>query len=229
MNRLLLLGLIGLALLCVLCPYCRVPAIEEDLHGKALPGIDEADLGAKIVSISGRDITLSGAVPSQAVADGIEAGITEIAGVRVVHNQLEIERVLGFLTHYGDITMWGDVPNEACLRTGGSGSPVLFLFLPPVGRRSSQMALAGSGSRRSILGYRSLGGGDSAAFPERGSCRIARLALRPKKNFRSAHCVVECPHSASWRATTMRGAGRVTGGGGYPWQGPRSSSSSDGG
>lgn len=113
MNRMLLLGLLGLAILCVLCPYCRAPAIEGDLQGKALVCVNDAGLDTELLSISGRDVTLAGTVASQTLADQVEACIAAIPGIRVVLNNFEIMGVLGFRTHYGDITLWGAVPSEA--------------------------------------------------------------------------------------------------------------------
>jgi hypothetical protein len=90
MNRLLFLGLLGLALVCVFCLYCRAPAIEEDLRGKALACLDDAGLNSELLTVSGRDATLSGSVASPVLGDGVEACISAIPGIRVVTNRLEI-------------------------------------------------------------------------------------------------------------------------------------------
>jgi OOP family OmpA-OmpF porin len=115
MNRLLFLGLVGLALLCVLCLYCRAPAIEEDLRGQALACVDDSGLDGDLLTVSGRDATLTGSVASPVIGDAVEACIAAIPGIRVVNNRLEISGVgvLGFRTHYGDVTLWGTVPTEA--------------------------------------------------------------------------------------------------------------------
>ena len=90
MNRLLFLGLLGLALVCVFCLYCRAPAIEEDLRGKALACLAEAGLDGELLTVSGRDATLTGSVASPVLGDGVEACIAAIPGIRVVTNRLEI-------------------------------------------------------------------------------------------------------------------------------------------
>lgn len=115
MNRLLFLGLVGLALLCVLCLYCRAPAIEEDLRGRAEACLIDAGLDVGLLTLSGRDATLAGSVASPVIGDRIEACIAAIPGIRVVNNRLEISGigVLGFRTHYGDVTLLGTVPTEA--------------------------------------------------------------------------------------------------------------------
>jgi hypothetical protein len=52
MNRLVILGVIGLALLCVLCPSCRAPAIEEEVWNAALACAEEVGFGPGLISIS---------------------------------------------------------------------------------------------------------------------------------------------------------------------------------
>ena len=65
MNRTLWLGLLGLLILCVLCPYCRAPAIEQDLRGKAAAALSGAGLDPSLLDISGCVVTLSGSVASR--------------------------------------------------------------------------------------------------------------------------------------------------------------------
>jgi len=90
MNRSLILGLLALVILCVLCLWCRAPAIEDDLRGKALICVEDAGVDAGVLAISGRDVTLEGAVASQAVGDSVEACIAAIRGIRVVNNNLQM-------------------------------------------------------------------------------------------------------------------------------------------
>lgn len=90
MNRSLILGLLALVILCVLCLWCRAPAIEDDLRGKALICVEGAGADAGVLAVSGRDVTLEGAVASQAVGDSVEACIAAIRGIRVVNNNLQI-------------------------------------------------------------------------------------------------------------------------------------------
>ena len=90
MNRSLILGLLALVILCVLCLWCRAPAIEDDLRGQALICVEDAGVDAGVLAVSGRDVTLEGAVASLGVGDAVEACITAIPGIRVVNNNLQI-------------------------------------------------------------------------------------------------------------------------------------------
>ena len=90
MNRSLILGLLALVILCVLCLWCRAPAIEDDLRGQALICVEDAGVDAGVLAVSGRDVTLEGAVASQTVGDSVEACIAAIRGIRVVNNNLQI-------------------------------------------------------------------------------------------------------------------------------------------
>ena len=94
MNRSLILGLLALVILCVLCLWCRAPAIEDDLRGKALiMCVEDAGVDAGVLAVSGRDVTLEGAVASLSVGDAVEACIAAIPGIRVVNNNLQIVAV----------------------------------------------------------------------------------------------------------------------------------------
>lgn len=113
MNRLaMVVGVIGLLLLCLLCPWCRAPAIEDDVRQAASACAADAGLGPEQVSVSGRDVTLTGVVASQEVHDRVVSCIEGFAGTRVVHDGLQI--VLGgslkFTTRYDDIAIVGVVP-----------------------------------------------------------------------------------------------------------------------
>lgn len=90
MNRSLILGLLALVILCVLCLWCRAPAIEDDLRGKALICVEDAGVDTGVLAVSGRDVTLEGAIASLGVGDAVEACIAAIPGIRVVHNNLQI-------------------------------------------------------------------------------------------------------------------------------------------
>ena len=94
MNRSLILGLLALVILCVLCLWCRAPAIEDDLRGKALICVEDAGVDAGVLAVSGRDVTLEGAVASLSVGDAIEACIAAIPGIRVVNNNFQIVAVV---------------------------------------------------------------------------------------------------------------------------------------
>jgi OOP family OmpA-OmpF porin len=112
MSRLLILGVIGLVLLCVLCPSCRAPAIENSVRDAALACAEEVGLDVGMISVSGRDVTLSGSLSSEALSHHLTSCVAAFPGTRSINNQLEVlvAGALGFRTHYGDITISGVVP-----------------------------------------------------------------------------------------------------------------------
>jgi len=93
MNRYSFLGLLALIILCVLCLWCRAPAIEDDLRGQALMCVEDAGVDAGVLTVSGRDATLEGAIASLGIGDAVEACIAAIPGIRVVNNNLQIVAV----------------------------------------------------------------------------------------------------------------------------------------
>ena len=113
MKGLITLGLIALALLCVLCPSCGAPAIQEAVGSAALACADEVGLDPGLISVSGRDVTLSGSVASEALSHHLTSCIAAFPGTRSIDNQLVelVAGALGFRTRYNDITISGVVPN----------------------------------------------------------------------------------------------------------------------
>jgi OOP family OmpA-OmpF porin len=114
MKVVLTLGLIGLALLCVLCPLLRAPAIEQAVTGAAMACVEEVGLDPGLISVSGRDVALTGSVASEALSHHLSTCIAAFPGTRAIDNQLSVmvAGALGFRTHYGDITISGVVPTE---------------------------------------------------------------------------------------------------------------------
>lgn len=112
MKGLLASGIIALAVLCVLCPSCRAPAIEEEVREASLACAEQAGLDSALISVSGRDVTLSGSVDSEALSLQLTNCIAALPSTRIVNNQLSVlvAGVLGFVTQYGDITISGVVP-----------------------------------------------------------------------------------------------------------------------
>ncbi len=116
MTRFLLFaGLIGLVLLCLLCPWCRAPAIEDDVRQASLACAAESELAAEQVAVSGRDVTLSGGIGSEQARDQVVACIERFAGTRVVDDRMTMMQtgVLEFGSTYGSISMSGVVPSAA--------------------------------------------------------------------------------------------------------------------
>jgi outer membrane protein OmpA-like peptidoglycan-associated protein len=52
--------------------------------------VEDVGVDSGVLAVSGRDVTLEGAVASQAVGDSVEACIAAIRGIRVVNNNLQI-------------------------------------------------------------------------------------------------------------------------------------------
>jgi len=115
MNRPALLGLIGLVILCLLCLWCRAPAIENDVLEAALACASDAGLGSEQVSVSGRDVTLTGSVSSQETHDLVTSCIAAFPGTRTIIDDLKVllGGSLSFRTDYGDVTISGVVPSAA--------------------------------------------------------------------------------------------------------------------
>jgi OOP family OmpA-OmpF porin len=113
MNRLLVSGVFGLALLLVLCTFFHAPAIEEDVREAAEMCAEEVGLDPGLISVSGRDVILSGGVPSEALSHHLMSCIAAFPGTRSIENRLEvlIAGALGFRTDYDSITISGIVPS----------------------------------------------------------------------------------------------------------------------
>jgi OOP family OmpA-OmpF porin len=114
MKGLLILGVVGLALLLLVCPSCRAPAIEAEVEAAAVACAEEVGLDSVGISVSGRDVTLTGAVPSQELHAHLMSCVAAFAGTRTIVDRTEVlqEGALAFLTHYGDVTISGVVPTE---------------------------------------------------------------------------------------------------------------------
>lgn len=82
------LGLLGLALLTFLCFSMNRPDIEADLTGGTSAALAAAGLTGADAALSGRDVTLTGTVPTEADRERAEAEAYGVRGVRHVDNQL---------------------------------------------------------------------------------------------------------------------------------------------
>jgi OOP family OmpA-OmpF porin len=113
MNRLFLSGLIGLGLLCVLCAFFRAPEIEGEVREAAHACAEEVGLDPGLISVSGRDITLSGSLDTEALSHHMASCIAAFPGTRSVDNQLAVlvAGALGFHTRSNEITISGVVPS----------------------------------------------------------------------------------------------------------------------
>ncbi len=117
----LLLGLLALALLAWLCLGRHVPAIEKDLVSRTADGLNAAGLNWSRVSISGRDISLTGTAPSAELKERAGDVASSIYGVRAVNNRITVEQEIAvppspyemsFLLEDGEVVISGMVPDE---------------------------------------------------------------------------------------------------------------------
>jgi len=86
----LILGVIGLAFLYWLAKENKTEYIENDLSLKSNQLLDQKQVGGVIAELDGRDATLKGTVVSEQRSNEIEQYITELSGIRIVDNQLEV-------------------------------------------------------------------------------------------------------------------------------------------
>jgi OOP family OmpA-OmpF porin len=119
MKGILLLALLGLVALVVLCPASRAPAIEGEVRDAAMACAVDSGLKAEQVEVSGRDVTLKGFVPSEAVRTKVVSCVRAFAGTRVVTDRLQLMKAgsLHIRTGYGSIAFDGVVPSAAARRT----------------------------------------------------------------------------------------------------------------
>ncbi len=90
MQRILIpiLSLIGLAILCLVCLQCHAPHIEAELNSHGQQALTAAGLDPAMLTIEGRDATLTGSVVSDAVRNRAGELVAQLRGIRVVDNRL---------------------------------------------------------------------------------------------------------------------------------------------
>ena len=110
----LIAGILGLVLICLLCPWCRAPAIENDVRQTALACATESGLEPEQVIVSGRDITLTGMVGSDQTRASVTACIQNFDGTRIVVDRLTARAsgVLEFSSQYDALSVTGVVPSS---------------------------------------------------------------------------------------------------------------------
>ena len=86
----LILGIIGFVLLYQYTTENKANHIENDLSYKSNQLLEQQQVGGVIVSMNGRDATLTGTVVSENRSREIEQIIAALSGIRMVNNQLEI-------------------------------------------------------------------------------------------------------------------------------------------
>ena len=112
-----MLKLIGYTLLAVvftLCLYSIPPTIESEVIGNARRTLQAHGIDWALISIDGRDITLSGSPPSRAAAEAVVKLLSETTGVRTVQ------------------TTWSDSLPEQAEATGESVDIATIVETPTV-------------------------------------------------------------------------------------------------
>jgi len=81
---------LGLAVLTFLCVRTHAPGIERDLQERTTAALDGRGFTGTGVALSGRDVTLKGAVPTEAARTQALNAARVVPGVRMVHDELKI-------------------------------------------------------------------------------------------------------------------------------------------
>jgi OOP family OmpA-OmpF porin len=126
MNRILLLGLLALVLLCALCTFCRAPAIQEDIQERASAELKAAGYDDAMLSVDGRDIILAGTVASEEERSRVGEIAASVYGRANVTNRLQVvappvmpaaasavDGRLELIKEGPMLTLRGTVPSEA--------------------------------------------------------------------------------------------------------------------
>lgn len=108
---------IGLLLLWALFEYGarpRAPEIQADIQARSQAAVNQAGYDRVAVNTDGRDVTLSGEVSNQDIADDAGRIVRNVRGVRVVHNNLSVYApyVSSFCKDESTIRLSGDVPDD---------------------------------------------------------------------------------------------------------------------
>ncbi len=87
MNRLITvpLGILALALLCFLCISFHAPVIQSDIYTHTAQALNKSGVASSGMSVSGRDVLLSGPAGSPIVSDQARTLAAAVYGVRVVN------------------------------------------------------------------------------------------------------------------------------------------------
>ena len=91
LTLLVLLGVMVIATLVVISDYFVRPGMEQDLTEKVTQGLHNQGLLNATVKVRGRDVKLSGSVPSSASSKQAEEMIQQIQGIHQIENNLVIK------------------------------------------------------------------------------------------------------------------------------------------
>ncbi len=91
---LLLVAILVVATLVAASEYFLRPQIESELKQEITHNVAQAGLSITDIKLSGRDVTLNGAVSSKLTAQKIENTTKQVWGVRQIDNQIIIQKPL---------------------------------------------------------------------------------------------------------------------------------------
>ena len=98
------MGLLLLAVLVALCLYCGAPRIQQDINDRSVAAVTDAGYDAAMVSVSGRDVTLTGTVASAEERDRLMEMVAGLRGVRKVDDQLTVDPRAGIIDPFSLVT-----------------------------------------------------------------------------------------------------------------------------
>ena len=114
--------LVGLLLLWALFDYgarLRAPEIQADIQARSQAAVSQAGYDQIAVNTDGRDVTLSGQVPDQDIAEDAGRIVSGVRGVRVVHNDISVHTPYAtrFCKDESTIHLAGHVPDDDAMAT----------------------------------------------------------------------------------------------------------------
>jgi len=114
------MGLLAILLLALLCTMCG--PVPDDVLGRTQAALTAAGMDWAVPSVDGRDVTLTGVLPGEALRSKVLDLVAGVRGVRVVKDRLELPSrppSLEVAAQWTDKTMrlTGRVPNEGARNT----------------------------------------------------------------------------------------------------------------
>lgn len=118
------LALVAFSLVCWLCVQYRVPLIESDLTERTRVILTDLRLDAVDVSLSGRDATLSGSVPTAAASSQAIELVGDLRGMRRVDGRLSMAAPPAIAADIEDTLLSGAVPTADAPVSAGDETAV---------------------------------------------------------------------------------------------------------
>lgn len=89
-SKVLFLGFAGLILIIVCCLLFKTAHIENDISVRAQSALSETIFPAVVLSVDGRDVSLTGTVGSTQEKEEAEKNLSAVYGIHAVNNMLEV-------------------------------------------------------------------------------------------------------------------------------------------